>query len=275
MTLMGFVQPLQDPVNRFAKALTVPRRLLALHPRKRGNAGDAAALAPAITLGVIAAYEGFVEEFVAVGAMIQGLGLAHVAKAVGKLNNPDVAVFENLIVGQLGVPRNKIGVGFSVESWQPPAPGDTWWRPADLDWAAAKRDAEAWMQVRHLLTHGLTSGWWAERWPAPLRGDAQPASSVLRETPTGRHTLVIHGAITCARIYVEASRHLAALTAQHLGAVIDTNVLPDFPLHKEQAKEPTLPPTPSGADSADEEPAEEGEDAPTEDGLTAGQAVQP
>ncbi len=73
MTAPGIAVPLQEPADRFARALTVPRRLLELHPRKRGNSGDAAALAPAITLGVIAAYEGFVEEFVAVAALRNGL----------------------------------------------------------------------------------------------------------------------------------------------------------------------------------------------------------
>lgn len=158
MTLGGLSAPLQDPVNRFARALSVPRRLLALHPRKRGNPGDAGALAPSITLGVISAFEGFVEEFVAVGAMTQGLGIARIAKAVGKLNNPDVAVFEKLLVGHLGVPKADIGVGFSVTYWVPPSPGTTWWQWTDLDWPAAKRDAEAWMQVRHSITHGATSG---------------------------------------------------------------------------------------------------------------------
>ena len=256
-------EPLQDPIHRFARALTVPRRLLALHPRKRGNAGDAAALAPAITLGVIAAFEGFVEEFVAAGAMIRGLGLARVAKAVGNLNNPDLNAFENLLVNQLGVPQRGTGAGFTVEYWHPPVVDASWWQRADLDWAFAKRDAEAWMQVRHLLTHGLTSGWRAEHWPGPLKDSARPASSVLRETPTGRHTLVIHGASTCARIYVEASRHLARLTAQHLGRSIDVDILPDFPLYKEQAFEQTPPPAASGTDEVVEELADEGEDAPT------------
>lgn len=174
MTSARITASMQDPVLRFAKALTVPRRLLALHPRRRGNPGDAAALAPAITLGVISAFEGFVEEFVAVGAMIQGLGLAQVAKAVGNLNNPDVAAFEGLVVNQLGVPQAQVQTGFSVDYWHPPAPSSTWWQLASLDWSSARRDANAWMQVRHLLTHGLTSGWRAERWPGPLRGQDRP-----------------------------------------------------------------------------------------------------
>lgn len=264
MMVTGPAVSLQDPILRFAKALTVPRRLLALHPRQRGNSGNAAALAPAITLGVIAAFEGFVEEFIAVGAIRQGLGFAHVAKTVGALNNPDVATFERLVVGQLGVPPRQVGSGFAVDIWRPPAIGATtaWWAEGSLIWSRAREDAEAWMQVRHLLTHGLTSGWRAEYWPAPLRTGTRPAHSVLRQTPSGRHTLVIHGAITCARIYVETSRHLADLTAQHLGETVDVSVLPDFPLYAEQADQPTsLPGAPESTGTPDE-PIEEGEDAP-------------
>jgi hypothetical protein len=250
---------LQDSVDRFARALTVPRRLLALHPRKRGNSGDAAALAPAITLGVISAFEGFVEEFTAVGAYSRGSGLAHVAKAVGALNNPDVGRFERLVVGQLGLPASSVGVGFDVDYWRPPPPGKTWWHVDTLDWEGAKGAAESWMQVRHALTHGLTSGWRAEVWPAPIRNDARPASDVLRETSGGSHTLVIHGAITCARIYVETARHLASLAASHLGNQIDLTVVPEFPLYGDEAR---------GADVADgaEDPAaeavEEGDEPP-------------
>ncbi len=257
MTGLGLSASLQDPLDRFARSLIVPRRLLELHPRKRGHAGNAAALAPAISLGVVAAFEGFVEEFVAVGAVIRGLGLAQVAKAVGNLNNPDVAAFEKLLVGQLGLPQTAVGAGFAVDYWKPPPPGATWWHEHRLGWEDAKSDAQAWMQVRHCLTHGLTSGWQAEHWPGPLKNDVRAASSVLRQTPTGRHTLVIHGAITCARIYVEASRHLAEVTARHLSVGADTGVLPDFPLRPEAAPEPP----PAGPDAV-VEPAEEGEEAP-------------
>jgi hypothetical protein len=56
---------LQAGVDRFARSLIVPSRLLALHPRKRGGSGNAAALAPAITLEVLSAFEGFTEDFFA------------------------------------------------------------------------------------------------------------------------------------------------------------------------------------------------------------------
>jgi hypothetical protein len=84
----------------------------------------------------------------------------------------------------------------------------------------------------------------------------RPASSVLRETVPGQHTLVIHGAISCARVYVEASRHLASLAAAALDVRVDASVLPDFPLYKEEAAAPA--PAPVGGSEA----AEEGEEAP-------------
>jgi hypothetical protein len=76
---------LQASVDRFARSLIVPSRLLALHPRKQGGAGDAAALAPAITLGVLSAFEGFVEDFFATVLYQQGQSFAQIVK---KMNSP-------------------------------------------------------------------------------------------------------------------------------------------------------------------------------------------
>lgn len=233
----GRAVDLQLPVARFGRALNVPRRLLAMHPRRRGHPGNAAALAPAITLGVISAFEGFVEDFVATGLVIRGASMAQVAKAIGNLNNPDVSAFQRLLVGQLHIDAKVVGSAFSVDIWKPPV-GTTWWNVSSLDWTEAARDAQAWMQVRHLLTHGLTSGWQAEYWPAPLskaEPPPPPASSVLRIAREGRHALAIHGAISCARVYVECARHLAQLTASGLGLSIDLSAIPDFPLAAEEA----------------------------------------
>ena len=78
------------------------------------------------------------------------------------------------------------------------------------------------MQVRHALTHGMTSGWRAEHWPEPLKkASTRSAASVLREIRAGQHTLVIHGAISCARIYTGGAKHLAAVTAAELNETID------------------------------------------------------
>lgn len=50
-------------MDRFGRSLEVPQRLVALHPRKAGHSGNFAALTPAVVLGVISAFEGFVEDF--------------------------------------------------------------------------------------------------------------------------------------------------------------------------------------------------------------------
>src|ERR1700754_3216202 len=83
---------LQDSVLRFARSLEVPQRLASLHPRTPGNAGNFNALPPAVVLGVISAFEGFVEDFLATALFLRGYGLAQIARRVS-MNNPTVADF--------------------------------------------------------------------------------------------------------------------------------------------------------------------------------------
>lgn len=72
MTTAALVPSLQLSVDRFARSLSVPSRLLQLHPRRRGNPGNHGALAPAIALGAISAFEGFAEDFFATAFYLQG-----------------------------------------------------------------------------------------------------------------------------------------------------------------------------------------------------------
>lgn len=57
--------PMQGPVDRYKKALSIPKRLIELHPAKVGNSGAASAIAPAVVLMSISAFEGFVEDVTA------------------------------------------------------------------------------------------------------------------------------------------------------------------------------------------------------------------
>jgi hypothetical protein len=86
------------------------------------------------------------------------------------------------------------------------------------------------MQVRHCLTHGLASGWRSEVWPGPTKKDVASASTVLRPMTNGKHSLVVHGAITCARIYVTAAQHLADLVSTQLDESLSWTDVPEFPL---------------------------------------------
>lgn len=220
---------LQYSVDRFARALIVPQRLLALHPRRQGGAGNAAALAPAITQCVVSAFEGFAEDFFATVLYQQGQSFAQIVRKMN-LTNPDLGDFQTLVTREFPVLAQQIGASFSLDVWSPPSVGKSWWTTRSINWDDAKQDARGWMQVRHCLAHGLAGGWRSEVWPGPIRKDAPPASSVLRPMKDGKHSLALHGAITCARIYIAGAQHLAGVAAVHLNENVNWRNVPEFEL---------------------------------------------
>jgi len=216
MTAARIGPTLQKSVDRLGRALEVPYRLYLLHPRKQGHPGNYAALAPAITLGVISAFEGFVEDFLATALFLQGHSMGQIAQKVN-INNPTVEVFANKIATDFPSIKPKIGRDFSVVIWPPRQTGkQTTWQPTSIHWDRACSDAYGWMQVRHCLVHGLVSGWRGEVWPGPLKGST-PATSVLRPLGMGKHSLGLYGAMTCAQIYLASAEHLAGLVAKQMG----------------------------------------------------------
>lgn len=220
---------LQASVDRFARSLIVPSRLLALHPRKRGGAGNAAALAPAITQCMVSAFEGFIEDFFATVLYQQGQSFAQIVRKMD-LTNPDLGNFELLVTKEFPVLAKQIGANFGPNVWAPPPVGKGWWTTRSITWDEAKHDARGWMQVRHCLAHGLAGGWRSEVWPGPIRKDVPPASSVQRPMKDGKHSLALHGAITCARIYVAGAQHLADVVAAHLNQGVNWGNVPEFEL---------------------------------------------
>lgn len=120
---------------------------------------------------------------------------------------------------------------YLVNVWRPPAVGDsTWIGKQSLTWDEAETHAEAWMQVRHCLTHGLARGFRREVWPGPLRGTIS-ADSVLRPNSSGKHSLSIHGAESCAHIYRSSAQRLADEAITFLGHdALDWSKVPDFSL---------------------------------------------
>ncbi|GLY76035.1 hypothetical protein Airi01_043020 [Actinoallomurus iriomotensis] len=109
------------------------------------------------------------------------------------------------------------------ERLRPPAVGaKSWWKAEPIGWEQLLEESQAWIQVRHCLSHGLTSGWSTERWPGPAtkggrKSDVPWAMEVLRPMRGGKHSLVIHGAISCARIYRAGAVHLAGRVAEEIG----------------------------------------------------------
>lgn len=220
---------LQQTVDGFARALKVSAKLLELRPQRIGNPGHAAALSPAITLSVLAAFEGFAEDFTATALYLRGDGFGQIASKVGKWNNPTVRDFARRIELDFPSISHTIGPGYTTKIYKPPAVSATngWWKEEQIGWDRALDDSDSWMQVRHCLTHGLATGWQSERWPGPLRGNVS-ASSVLRPLAAGKHSLVIHGALSCARIYVSGARHAADACAREFGQTLDWGNIPKF-----------------------------------------------
>lgn len=220
---------LQGPVTKFASALGTPDRLYKMAPKSPGNPGNAAALSPAIVLTTIAAFEGFAEDFVATVLALQGYGLAQIAKEVGRWNNPTLDEWIG-IVGKLVSPPAKeeldTGPTKNITVYRETANGN--WSPGGKSWSEIRKDSLAWMEVRHLLTHGLVTGWRAEVWPPPLKKDAPPAASVLRPKGSGRASLDRAGAKSCARIYTAGARHAAGVIAGDLGKSLDWSAVPEF-----------------------------------------------
>ncbi|WP_331768132.1 hypothetical protein [Embleya sp. NBC_00896] len=226
---------LQLSVDRFARSLSVPSRLLQLHPRKRGNPGNYGALAPAIALGAISAFEGFAEDFFATAFYLQGASFAQIAKNVN-LTNPSLAEVQKLVSQSFPTVRARLVSSFNLEVWVPPAIGASWWKDGMIGWDDAVAASQSWIQVRHCLTHGLTSGWRTEVWPGPVtkgnnaNNSVPSASDVLRAMPKGKHSLVVHGAITCARIFRDGAEAVANQVAAELGKTLSWSQVPDFPL---------------------------------------------
>ncbi|MEU7170968.1 hypothetical protein ABZ949_05690 [Micromonospora tulbaghiae] len=217
---------LQDSVDRLARSLEVPKRLISLHPRRQGHAGNYAALPPAVVLGVISAFEGFVEDFLATALYLRGYDMGQIARRVS-MNNPTVAEFQKKSEIDFPGIASRLAAPPPLQVWNIPSVGG---RPATetIAWKEVIKRSDGWMEVRHCLTHGLASGWRSEVWPGPLRGNTT-ASSVLRAKPGGKHSIGLIGAISCARIYLYGAERIATEVAAELSEAL-TWVIPEFPL---------------------------------------------
>lgn len=221
------VPALQGAVDRYCKSLTTSERLLKLHPRSKGHPSNAAALAPAIVLSTTAAFEGFAEDFSAIALAKSGLSFGEIAKKIGNWHNPHLMEFRNYMRDSFPAAASQLKAGvpipiFTFTSSRGAA------KPATFTWDQALTASRAWMQVRHHLTHGLTTGWRSERWYGPLKGTEPKAHEVLRPMGKGLYSLTIHGAITCARIYSIGAEAISNAVSAHLGETLDWSSRPEF-----------------------------------------------
>ena len=206
----------------------MPRDLLSIHPRKKGNSGKWAALNPALVLGTISAFEGFVEDFIAVGLAGRGATMGEIATEIGRWNNPDLREFAAR-TAVLFAPAGAAVPGLPIRLNINTRVGHSTWAERDVSWDQIVLDASSWMQVRHALTHGLVPSWSDVRWPPPLRKDPlKPAAKeVLRKSSNG-HTLVLQNALNCCRIYTLGAQHVADTAAGWLGETLDWSKVPTF-----------------------------------------------
>jgi len=223
---------LQSTTDRFGRSLKVAASLHRLHPGTSDV--PSRALRPAMVLCAIAAFEGFIEDMLSAALQQQGHTLFQISEQVN-LTNPDLEDTERKIRGLFNGALGKDDDSFDLEVWRPPVGTSGWWQTDILTWKGAKREAMAWMQVRHCLAHGAASGWGSEQWPdahPPTRHrEPVPAPwSVLRETEPGRYSLAVRCAVNCCRIYRYGTQCLADQLAGHFGETLDWTNVPDFAL---------------------------------------------
>jgi hypothetical protein len=225
--------PLQAVVDRYAKSLQVPKGLLELHDHTKHRPEQRyMTLAPAIVLSTVSAFEGFAEELIAVVGGFRGLSFAQIVR-LAHTNTPSLGQLEDSLTSQLGAWGSASWrTGFKLEVFEPPnlASSHNWWGREDLNWAKLLKQAEGWIQVRHALSHGMTRGYLSEVWPGTLKGGA-PASTVLREQKGGKHSLSLHTAQNCIRVFRYGGESLTNSAAGKLGLPTPKwNKVPDFPL---------------------------------------------
>ena len=214
---------LQSSVKRFVQALSIPDRLIQLHPGTVGHSGAAAAIAPAVVTMCISAFEGFVEDIAGNAMYTLGYSYTQIAKTVGNWTNPDIEMWGNELRKHFSL---DLSLGYSVRTTRGTQAGN--WSARTFSYPDSVRLGSAWMNVRHALSHGEVCGRGAERWPNPRRGE--PVSTVLRRNANdaSKHHLELPGARGCGALYTYSAVQGANLLAGLLHQSIVWTGVPEF-----------------------------------------------
>lgn len=230
----------QTAVDLYAKALRAPRSLFDLYPNPRPQAPPKKPLRsvpPAVVQSVTAAFEAFAEELVVINLVRSGATWAQIAKNAN-MTNPTLRDLCTTLKHSSGVdisaPKDEQGDAYSWKLWKQTS--DTGWSLSDkMDWDGLLTSSEGWMQVRHCLAHGLTTGTEPAFWPGPVTGKSHAnqssvptASSVLARSSGSRRALTLYPALNCATVYSHGGAHIAVQVAESLNEKVDYSGLTVF-----------------------------------------------
>lgn len=240
MNMNQVVEPtVQSAVDLYAKALEAPRRLFDLYPDPLPSGGQEKkyrGIPPAVVQGVMAAFETFAEELVVIAMLRNGETWAQISKNAD-MSNPTLPELCRTLNHAAGIevkePTGEGGSRWRVKIWTQKANDVRWSSPSrESTWAELLTDSEAWMQVRHCLTHGLVVGTEPTFWPGPVTKKAYSnrvtmatASSVLTERSGGRNSLTMYPAINCGLVYSHGGAEIAKQVAEALGETADVDGL--------------------------------------------------
>lgn len=216
----------QSVIDRYVKSMRSVRGLFDLYPDPRPQGRPArkyAPLPPAIVQGATAAFEAFAEDLLVVALMNYSTSWAQVSHHAD-LTNPSLTELSERLDSTCGVQISP-GSSWKLTIWrQSGKNGTAWIFSKKQSWGDVMRSSQSWIQVRHCLTHGITTGTEPSKWSDPVKSKASNqgklpvATEVLAEYGgSGKYSLGIYPAINCCRVFSEG----AAVAAAGVGAALN------------------------------------------------------
>lgn len=226
-------------MDEYATSLTVPTKLFLLHT---GRAGNVSALSPAIVLLVISAFEGFAQNLFAGALFEDNLSLGQIADRLRRWNNPTLRDLQrHLETAFPGVAS--LCESSKVDEIRPFRKG--LYGIEAVKWDQALQDADAWMQVRHALSHGEVSGWRTQRWPIATSSRNIITKQERRILYSGkskdRQSITLPVTRSCCALYVCGAQRLADAVAAHFTLSLNWNGFKEFFLAASHGKSSTSP----------------------------------
>lgn len=221
----------QSVVDRYVKSMGAVRGLFDLYeqPRPKGRPPKRYRPLPsAIVQGTTAAFEAFAEDLLVVALMHSSTSWAQVA-AHANLTNPSLYELNNALKGACGIDVNP-GSAWKLKMWW--RSGQTaWYENKATSWDDLVEASRSWIQVRHCLTHGITTGTEPSKWSDPVKakatnkGSLPHATAVLAPASDGKFSLTLYPAVNCSLVFSEGAAVVSKAVASAVGQNVDTGAL--------------------------------------------------